>query len=263
MTVFPHTIREINSLPDGDKREIFATLVPQWIYEEFQIDRTTISYRGINVLHMMSRPNTRSVEIFLRRELIERDPIMYLHMVDTFNGQIMVLLLVMNDVDSPRFNTDLDLDGNATQYGTVSRNYPAERAAMAAGLAPGQIYRGLRGFKRVLPYFETFVENMGHELFIIEPLAYHNAILFERYGFNYLRGLNDMREIDEQFAPGNSLHTRLTPDNPFRQPDAWQTVRGRSWAIHDGILGHPYTGFQMYKRLGIDAGVNTFIDARW
>jgi hypothetical protein len=134
---------------------------------------------------------------------------------------------------------------------------------MQAGLAPGQIRAGLRVFKQLVPLFEQFVQRMGHDLFFIEPLAYHNAIIFERYGFNYIRGLQQMHIIHREFQPGGELYKRLSPDQPFRQPAAWQRVRGRAWAIHDGILGHPFTGFQMYKTLGKSAGVNTFPDGEW
>jgi len=134
---------------------------------------------------------------------------------------------------------------------------------LQAGLAPGQVRQGLRAFKQSIPHFEKFVKNMGHALFLIEPLAYHNAIVFERYGFNYIRGYSEMTRIHQEFQPGGSLHARLTADNPFRHPDAWKSIRGRSWAIHDGILGHPFTGFQMYKRVGIHAGINTFPHAEW
>ena len=51
---------------------------------------------------------------------------------------------------------------------------------------------------------------------------------------------------------------------PFRRPDQWQTVRGRAWAIHDGILeviGKRWDGLRMLKQLGRHAGVNTFPDA--
>jgi hypothetical protein len=114
-----------------------------------------------------------------------------------------------------------------------------------------------------VPLFEKFVSRMGHDLFLIEPLAYHNAIVFERYGFNYMRGHQEMISINRRFSPGGELYRKLSDDNPFRSPDAWNTVRGRSWAIHDGILGHPFTGFQMYKRVGKEAGVNTFPEAFW
>ncbi len=136
---------------------------------------------------------------------------------------------------------------------------------MNAGLAPGQVRKGLRAFKDSVPIFEQFVRNMGHDMFLIEPLAYHNAIVFERYGFNYLRGRKDMIEINDEFQPDGALHRKLreSEGNVFRQADAWQTISGRSWAIHDGILGHPFTGFQMYKRVGIHAGIETFPNATW
>ncbi|MEM6529193.1 MAG: hypothetical protein AAF653_12925, partial [Chloroflexota bacterium] len=158
---------------------------------------------------------------------------------------------------------DVDHNGNPTSFGTASRNIPAEIAAMQAGLAPGQVRSGLRVFSQLVPPFEAFIERMGHDMFLIEPLAYHNAVVFERYGFSYVRGLREMKQIHQQFQPGGALHAKLTADNPFRLPDAWRTVRQRSWAIHDGILGHPFTGFQMYKRIGHHAGVQTFPDYEW
>jgi hypothetical protein len=35
-------------------------------------------------------------------------------------------------------------------------------------------------------------------------------------------------------------------------------VRGRSWALHDGVAGHAWGGVKMYKATGRHAGVNTF-----
>jgi acetoin utilization protein AcuC len=134
---------------------------------------------------------------------------------------------------------------------------------MQAGLAPGQIRAGLRRFKLVLPIFELFVSRMGHDLFLIEPFAYHNAITFERYGFGYIAGRHAMEAINRDFRPGGPLHARLDGSTPFRSYDAWRTVRLRSWAIHDGILGQPLTGLQMVKHLGVHANVHTFPDGDW
>jgi hypothetical protein len=92
----------------------------------------------------------------------------------------------------------------------------------------------------------------------MEPLAYHNAILFERLGFNYVQGRRKMQWIHLGFQPDGLLYERLDGSTPFRQPDAWRTIRGRSWAIHDGILGEPWHGIKMYKRVGRHAGVDTF-----
>ncbi|RMG88526.1 MAG: hypothetical protein D6712_03465 [Chloroflexi bacterium] len=262
---WPTSIREINNLPQDEKQAIYRTLIPDWLFTDYNINPETFTIPESRhpVVHMRCPSGTRALELSIRRHPEDLDPMFYLNMADTFNNQLIVLLLVVNDPDSPRFNTDRDRDGNPTHFGTRSRNIPAEEAAMAAGLAPGQIRRGLRSFSRILPVFEQFVERLGQSMFFIEPLAYHNAIVFERYGFSYLRGRKEMERIHQEFQPGGELHRRLTPDNPFRHPDAWKTVRGRSWAIHDGILGYPFTGFQMYKRLGKHAGVNTFPDAIW
>lgn len=260
---WPNSIREINSLPLEAKEAIYRTLLPDWLFTQYGIGRKTLAVDSQQVVQFRAPSGSRAVEISVKRRADDRDPMLYLNMADTFNNQILVLLMVINNPDAPRFNIDVDESGNLTQFGTIGRNRPAEMAAMNAGLAPGQIRAGLRQFKQGLPLFEDFIRRMGHEIFLIEPLAYHNAIAFERYGFSYMRGLQEMKHIHQEFQPGENLHNRLTLDNPFRAPEAWKSVRGRSWAIHDGILGHPFTGFQMYKIIGKEANINTFPNAQW
>lgn len=259
----PNSIREINALPDEDKQAIYKSLLPDWIYTTYDIDQETLTKNGNKVVKFRCPNGSRAVEIFAKRDIRDSDPLLYLNMADTFNNQLLVLLVVVNDLDSPRFDTDVDEQGNKTQFGTTGRNFIAEEAALNAGLAPGQIRKGLRSFSQSVPLFEDFIRRMGHDLFLIEPLAYHNAWVFERYGFNYIRGYKEMCSIDREFRPGGELHRKLSNNQVFRREDCWKSVRGRSWAIHDGILGHPFTGFQMYKRLGIDAGICTFPDALW
>ena len=262
-TEWPTSIREINQLPTAERDTIYRTLLPEWLFSQYGVDRETLTIDGQPAVQFRGPSGSRAVEVVVRRRISDLDPMLYLNMADTFSQQILVLLVVVNDPDAPRFNTDVDQDGNSTSLGTTSRNIAAELAAMRAGLAPGQVRAGLRVFKQMVPLFEEFIRRLGHDLFLIEPLAYHNAIIFERYGFNYLRGLQEMQRIQREFQPGGELHSRLLPEKPFRQPDAWESVRGRSWAIHDGILGHPFTGFQMYKMIGKNAAVGTFPDARW
>jgi hypothetical protein len=260
---WPRSIREINDLPDASKDAVYRTLLPDWLFSDYGVDTEQLTVDGQPVVLFRCPKGSRAMEISVRRCPEDTDPMLYLNMADTFNNQLLVLLVVINDLDFPRYNIDVDEQGNPTQLGTTGRNLAAEDAAMKAGLAPGQIRRGLRYFKYAVPLFEEFVKKMGHDLFLIEPLAYHNAIVFERYGFNYIRGYREMVRINEEFQPGGELYRQLTPEKVFRPPDAWKSVRGRSWAIHDGILGHPFTGFQMYKRIGKHAGINTFPDATW
>lgn len=134
---------------------------------------------------------------------------------------------------------------------------------MEAGLAPGQVQRGLGLTRRLIPSLEQFVAGLHHDAFYIQPLAYHNAILFERLGFAYTLGLGRMEWIHREFERGGLLFERLDGTTPFRQPGSERSVRGRSWAIHDGILSKPYGDVRMYKRVGIHAGVVTFPNAAW
>ena len=260
---WPRSIREINALPEAQKHAVYRSLLPAWLLDEYGIDYATLTCRGEPVVQINAPANSRMLEMSLFHEPGAQDPVIYFNLVDTLNNQLMVLLLVINDPESPRFDIDRDEHGQPTHLGMQTRNIPAEIAAMEAGLAPGQIRAGLRSFKLLVPVFEDFVRRIGHDMFQIEPLAYHNAITFERYGFSYLSGRKAMEDIHQRLLPGGDLHASLDGSTPFRPPTAWQSIRMRSWAIHDGILGHPFTGFQMYKRLGVNSGINTFPGGHW
>ena len=72
-----------------------------------------------------------------------------------------------------------------------------------------------------------------------------------------------MERIHTGFGPGDDLTARLDGSTPFRRPEAANSIRLRSWAIHDGLLGEPFTNVTMYKRLGKHAGVSTTSDCEW
>jgi hypothetical protein len=134
---------------------------------------------------------------------------------------------------------------------------------MEAGLAPGQVRRGLRLLPVAIAYFEKFVSSLGHEMFFAEPLYYHNAVLFERYGFSYQSGRKRMEQIESGFGDGGNFSKLLDGSTPFRISAARQSIRLRSWAIHDGILGEPFTGVTMYKQIGKSAGLCTCPSCDW
>jgi hypothetical protein len=70
-----------------------------------------------------------------------------------------------------------------------------------------------------------------------------------------------MDDIHKDFQPGGCLYSALDGSTPFRQQDQWRTVRGRAWAIRDGILeaiGARWDGLRMVKQVGRFAGVETF-----
>ena len=166
------------------------------------------------------------------------------------NGQIHVLLYIVNDPNSPRFGIDKMPDGTPTEFGVFRRNHLEEEKAVIAGLAPGQVRQGLRLLKYAILAFDEFVQALGHDVYFIEPLSYHNAIVFERYGFSYQKGRRLMMRINAGFQPDGDLFIKLDDSTPFRKSSFYRRIRGRSWAIHDCILGEPYTDVTIYKKSG-------------
>jgi len=258
----PSTIGGINLLPESEKRAIYARYIPTALLEKYNIPPLT-SAAGHNLLQFRFVAGTTDVEMRLFHEVSFPDPILYAHITDTMNGQIHVLLYILNDPASPRFDVDKMPDGSPTQFGTLQRNVEAEKTALEAGLAPGQVRRGLRLLGPAIEAFEVFVTTLGHDIYFVEPLYYHNAVIFERYGFSYQMGKRLMDSIHTGFQSGGDLQVQLNGSSSFRQPEAANGIRKRSWAIHDGILGEPFTNVTMYKRVGKTAGVNTASNCEW
>jgi len=258
----PSTIGGINLLPEREKRAMYARYIPQSVLDKFNIPPLT-SAAGQRLLQFRFASGSTDVEMSLFHKVDFPDPILYAHMTDTISGQIHILLYILNDPEAPRFDVDKMPNGSPTKFGTLKRNIEAESNALAGGLAPGQIRRGLRMLGEAIEKFEEFAVNLGHDMYFIEPLYYHNAITFERYGFAYQVGKRLMESIHAGFQPDGDLYTQLDDSNPFRMKDAANSIRKRSWAIHDGILGEPFTNVTMYKRVGIHAGLNTTKNAEW
>ncbi|HEX6305099.1 MAG TPA: hypothetical protein VFZ76_12975 [Anaerolineales bacterium] len=259
----PTTIMGINQLSPPEKRDIYARFIPRALLDRFNLSPYLVNKEGEDLLSLNCPNGASSAEMALYHRIGFPDPILYGEMTDTLNGQIHVLLYVLNDPASPRFDVDIMPDGTPTKFGTRLRNIDAEAAAMQAGLAPGQIRSGLRMLSDAIDAFEHFVKSLHHDLYFVEPLYYHNAVVFERYGFAYQQGRRLMERIHTGFAPGGDLIAKLDGSTPFRQPGAADSIRLRSWAIHDGILGEPFDRVTMYKQVDKSAGVITCPDCSW
>lgn len=256
----PSTIGGINKLPEREKREIYARYIPNELLEKFGIANPAADHE---LLKFYFAEGSSDVEMKLFHRPGFPDPILYAHLADNINGQIHVLLYILNDPASPRFDVDRMPDGSPTQFGIRKRNIEAEQAALQAGLSPGQVRHGLRALRQAMSAFEGFVASLGHDMYFVEPLYYHNAVIFERYGFSYQMGRRLMNEIQAGFAKGGALSQQLTDSNPFRMTRAANSIRLRSWAIHDGVLGEPFTNVTMYKRVGVTANISTTEGCAW
>jgi hypothetical protein len=73
-----------------------------------------------------------------------------------------------------------------------------------------------------------------------------------------------MDDIHREFQPGGRLYQCLDDRSTFRKRDQAHSVRGRAWAIHDGILDEldlRWDKIRMVKQIGRHAGVETFPQA--
>ena len=254
------TIGGINKLSENEKRAIYTRYVPRELVEKFDLPELV---HNKELLQFRFASGSSDVEMRLYHQAGFKDPVLYAHLADTLNGQIHVLLYILNDPEAPRLDVDKMPDGSPTRFGTLKRNIEAERAAMEHGLAPGQIRRGLRLLQPATTAFEEFISSLGHDMYYVEPLYYHNAVIFERYGFAYQMGRRKMEGIHTGFQDGGVLSQKLEESHPFRSSQAGNSIRLRSWAIHDGILGEPFTNVTMYKRVGKSANISTTPGCKW
>jgi hypothetical protein len=258
------SIQDINALPREVAEALYVRLVPEELLDRFGIDPATLCGRdGARLVRVTAPADKPWARVEVRSSLEDRDSAL---LVDVEMSPLSVPELAfvqITDPTGPRFAIDRDPDGRDTLFGTASRNIEEERRAMGDGLAPGQVRRGLRLLSRVLDGMAGFCALLGKEIYLIEPLFYHSAILYERRGCGYLMGRDVMEEIDAGFRDGGRLAALLDGSSPFRRPEAALSVRGRSWALHDGVgqelwSGTSVGGVKMYRAAGRHAGVNTF-----
>jgi len=266
-------IRHINQLTDKEKEGIYRILVPPELFPLFKI----------NPLHFCGPSGRRSVRFYcpkedpvalieLKRDTSDQDPIYSIQISDTTDVTMCEWdFLIVNDPDSPRFGIDTDREGRDTLFGRAERNIEEELRSMEAGLFPGQVRSGLKLTRTVVKCLEHFAKTFDIKSIFLEALFYHNAIVYEKVGFTYFQGFRMMKRINELFLPGKTLYQRLDGSTPFRQPGFHETVRGRSWAIHDGILQGieddvlrgVWVSPRMYHMVGQTHQVCTFPDSRY
>ncbi len=254
------SIFEVNHLPPDERIKIYCDLIPPTIFRLFAIEPGSLrNDHGERVVQFHTPENHGFAFIDVKKRPDQRDSIFFLQLSDTpFLDNLELSFIVINDIRTERFQIDRDEEGRDTLFGTAARNGGEEKRAMAAGLAPGQVFAGLRLLQVFIQRMERFASRIGCSMVAAEALFYHNAIQYERMGFGYLDGRRRMEEINREFQPGGKLHRRLDGSSPFRPRGAERSVRGRSWAIQDGILGEPWISPKLYKPVGKRVGVNTF-----
>lgn len=262
----PLRLVELNNLPEQLKRRVYRGLLPSALLVKYEIDPFTWQHDGAELVYLTAQPDTGLVRLSVRRTPRLEDEFFHLEIADNPYQGIDLNFLILSDPDSPYYKTDYDEQGAPTLFGTLRRNLTEEQRAMQDGLAPGQNHAGLGASSAVLQQLEAFLATLGQRAYFLEPLSYVSAWVFERRGFAYVRGHKLMEDIQREFQPGGRLHQALDGSTPFRRPEQWASVRGRGWAIHDGILqaiDAKWDKLRMIKQVGRRADVATFPDATY
>jgi len=260
------SIGTLNQLPASVRDQLYLRLIPSELLDRFGVDPGTLrGCDGDRLVRITAAEDKTWARIELRQREPDRDPVLLIDVgMSAFAAPELSLVQVI-DPAAPRFGIDRDADGHDTLLGTASRNLDEEARALDAGLAPGQMRQGLRMLARVLQCMDDFCRLLGRDFYLVEPLFYHSALLYERHGCDYFIGRDRMDAIHAGFQPGGALHDGLDDSTPFRRRGFAASVRGRSWAIHDGILGEPFgrgpAGVKMYRVPGRAVTVTTFPNA--
>lgn len=259
-----YSIARLNNLPREERNRIYLQLIPREIFDRFHIDPMTLrNPYGERVITGIFPPDENFGCIEVRHRSGDQDCIFSCQVsLSAFMQSLHLDFIIINDPFSERFNIDMDEDGKDTMFGVLSRNISEEIRAMKAGLAPGMVRKGLRLIGDFLVCLDTFLDSLGLKTITINAFFYHNAIQWENYGFTYFRGLKVMEKIHQEFQEHGRLAQKMDNSTPFRQKGMEQTIRGRSWAIHDGVyreaFGEEWESPIMYKTLGKAYRENTF-----
>jgi hypothetical protein len=260
----PVFLRDVAAWDVDRQRMLFQTLVPVDMLVKYGIDPVSLTDpHGRSVAYARTGLGMGSYRFELYHTGGALEPMAELELADTQFNQIEVVWVTLQDPLAHRYDIDVLPGGASTMRGTVGRNLVAEEAAMAAGLAPGQVRRGLRAFGWLAERIETLMLCLNQREYMAQPLFYHTALLFERYGFSYVQGQALMEDLHAGFLPGGDLRERLDGSTAFREPALADSIRGRSWAIHDGIAGDRWDRVRMVKRLGVNAHVRTAPGIVW
>lgn len=263
----PITLHQVNALPPNARLRIYRALVPLELLARFKIDPIAWnSASGEQHIRLQVEPGANHTVLVGSISANSEGEFLRIELADNAINGIDLHLLVLSDPGGEYYRTDYDEDGQLTHFGTARRNLSEEQRAMQAGLAPGQTRRGLGASSTVFQQLESFLSALGHRAYFLEPLTYASAWVFERRGFAYVRGHKLMDDIHREFQPGGRLHRMLDGSSAFRQLHQWQTVRGRAWAIQDGVLealDTRWDGLRMVKQVGRHAQVETFPQAEY
>jgi len=148
------SLGDINRLQREEKERIYAQLIPDAVFDDIAIDHTTFCDReGHRLVHFICPEGLGLLRMEVRRRPGDRDCLFFVEIADTPYRQIELAFCLINDPEAERYDIDIDENGRDNCFGTLRRNFGEELKAMAAGLSPNQVRRGLQLFS---PFFRRW-----------------------------------------------------------------------------------------------------------
>ncbi len=219
------SLQAINRLDEPEKERIYSCLLPQRLRDVLGLAKNSLcNSAGERLVKIIAPKGLSLVRIEARSRPEEGVVVFFLELSDTQFQQMELSFCIVRDPTAPRYDVDVDERGENNWFASQGRNIAEELRAMRAGLFPNQTHHGLQLFVTFFPLLERFTDSLGIQMIVAEPLSYDNAIRYEKYGFDYLRGRRLMIEIDREFQPGGRYFLRLDGSSPFRMPGMERTV---------------------------------------
>lgn len=231
------------------KSELVALLLPDELLARFKLGRPTgFGVTRDEVFTLTRTDGHPGLRLEVWPDPASPDPGYVLELKFNFLGIPEIIWIATNDLAAPRFAVDaLGKLPLGPQPGL--RNIAEEVRAMEWGLAPNQVRPGLHLLRESLGAVERYLAALDVNMVTLSAMAYHNAIEYQRLGFTLKSGEELMAGIEEGFAPGGRLTRLLDASTPFRKPEGARTLFGRSWAIHDGLLGDEWFAPELIRMI--------------
>lgn len=230
-------IQKISRYHQFQKEGFYRLLIPPTLYQKLDINPINLlNGKGQKIVKFYCPEGDGTCLVEIKLPEVD-DPVYSIQISDsTDQSSINWDFLIVNDPYSEKFRTDADPDGKDTLFGWAVRNRAEEEKAFRAGYYPGQTRKGLGLTGETISSLDLFCRILGIKIIRLEALFYHNAVTYEKFGFGYYEGYKEMLRIHELFQPGGKLYKKMDNSGPFRLRESANSVRGRSWAIHDNIL---------------------------
>ena len=166
------SILAINRLDEAEKEQIYSRLLPQRLRDVLSLTGGSLcNAAGERLVTIIAPEGLPLMRIEARSKPGGGVVVFFLELSDTQYHQMELSFCIVRDPAAPRYAVDVDEQGKNNWFASHGRNIPEELRAMRAGLFPNQTHHGLQLFITFFPLLERFVDALGLQMIVAEPLT--------------------------------------------------------------------------------------------